>query len=410
VILGILVVVLTVGIAIALTRPWWHLALARRMSQRGANVAAYRTRLAEIDAEVAAGSLQPAAAEAMKLELQRRLVQDAEEAAAPDASVRSGWKLAAATAIFLPLFSGIWYYQAGSWRLQEQIARAPVAPAAADADSEAAQIEGMVQRLAQRLESSPDDAEGWAMLGRSYFVLKRYAESAKAYGRANALMRPQDPDLLISEGGALALAAGSDMSGRPRELFESALKASPDHARALWFSGQAAYQAAEFSLAQELWERLLLQNLPEEFRAEVEAHVHDLSAQTGRPAAVGGPAPQAASGPELRIRVQLSPAVQDKRRADQVLYVFAKAEQGPPMPLAVQKLKPTAWPVELTLDESMSMSPALKLSQFDRWVITARLGSEGSPAAQSGDLQGKVVVARGTSPQNVEVTISEQIP
>jgi cytochrome c-type biogenesis protein CcmH len=409
VILGILVVVLTVGIAIALTRPWWHRALARRMSQRGANVAAYRTRLAEIDAEVAAGSLQPAAAEAMRLELQQRLVQDAEEAAAPDASVRSGWRLAAATAIFLPLFAGIWYYQAGSWRLQEQIARAPVAPAAADADSEAAQIEGMVQRLAQRLESSPDDAEGWAMLGRSYFVLKRYAESAKAYGRANALMRPQDPDLLISEGGAFALAAAGDMSGRPRELFEAALKASPDHARALWFSGQAAYQAAEFSLAQELWERLLRQNLPGELRAEVESHVRDLSAQTGRPAEVAQPAPTA-SGPTLRIRVQLSPAVQDKRRADQVLYVFAKAEQGPPMPLAVQKLKPTAWPVELTLDESMSMSPALKLSQFDRWVVTARLGSEGSPTAQSGDLQGKVVVARGTSPQNVEVTISEQIP
>jgi cytochrome c-type biogenesis protein CcmH len=66
--------------------------------------------------------------------------------------------------------------------------------------------------------------------------------------------------------------------------------------------------------------------------------------------------------------------------------------------------------VEITLDDSMAMAPALKLSQFDRWVVTARLGAEGSPMAQSGDLQGQVVVSRGTSPQNVDVVINEQVP
>jgi cytochrome c-type biogenesis protein CcmH len=404
-ILGILVVILTLAAAAALTRPWWSAALARRMTQTGANVAAYRLRLAEIEQEVRAGSIDRASADAMKAELQHRLLQDAEEGeTVPKAATTSSWKVAAVVGVFLPLFSGIWYFQAGSWRLADQLARAP---ATSSEQIQAAQIEGMVQRLAQRLQQQPDDADGWAMLGRSYFVLKRYPESAQAYGRANALMQPPDPDLLVSEGGALALAADSDLGGRPRELFDQALALSPDHPRALWFAGQAALQAGDPASAQTHWERLLKQELPEELRAEVAAHVHELSARTGRPA-VAAAAP--ATGPSLRVKVALDPAIAAKRKPGQVLYVFAKAERGPPMPLAVQKVQPERWPVELTLDESMSMSPALKLSQFDRWVVTARLGGEGSPTAQSGDLQGRTLVTRGASPQNVEVVISEQVP
>ena len=92
-----------------------------------------------------------------------------------------------------------------------------------------------------------------------------------------------------------------------------------------------------------------------------------------------------------------------------MLYVFAKAPSGPPMPLAVKKLHPEHWPVELTLDDNSAMSPALTMSQFDRWIVTARLGAEGSPMAQSGDLQGQVMVSRGASPQNVELVINEQV-
>jgi cytochrome c-type biogenesis protein CcmH len=267
----------------------------------------------------------------------------------------------------------------------------------------------MVQRLAQRLQAEPNDAEGWAMLGRSHFVLKRYAESAQAYARANALMQPPDPDLLVSEGGALGLAADGNLSGRPRELFDTALKRSPDHLRALWFAGQAAVQAGDYALAQSHWERLLKQELPDDLRAEVEAHVQELSAQTGRKATIASGAPSEKAGPSLRVKVLLDPAMAAKRKSGQVLYVFAKAAQGPPMPLAVQKLQPDTWPVELTLDDSMAMAPAMRLSQFDRWIVTARLGAEGSPLPQPGDLQGQVVVSRGASPQNVEVVISEQV-
>ena len=391
-ILGALIVLITLAAAIALTRPWWSRAFRAGITRERANVVAYRTRVAEIDQEIAAGNLDTEASQSLKLELQQRLLQDAEQQ--PDAIAhRSSPRAAIVIAILLPLFAGVWYYVSGSWRAQEALAQG-AAP-----DPQAAQIEAMVQRLAQRLQQNPDDAEGWAMLGRSYFVLKRYPESAQAYDRANQLKQSSDPDLLVAEGAAIALAADGDLSGKPRELFDIALKLNPDHMRALWFAGQAAAQGGDATVAKEHWQRLLKQELPEDLRATVEQQLQQLGVESA-----------AAPGPTLHVKVDLAPALAAKRKPDQVLYVFAKAAQGPPMPLAVQKLKPTSWPIEITLDDSMAMAPALKLSQFDRWVITARLGAEGSPMAQSGDLQGQVVVSRGTSPQNVDVVINEQVP
>jgi cytochrome c-type biogenesis protein CcmH len=400
--LGVLVVVLTVAVAIALTRPWWSHALAARMSRERANVVAYRTRLAEIEQELAAGNVDAESAQALKLEQQQRLLQDAtQEQVVATGEQRSSMRVALMIGLLLPVFAGVWYYLNGSWRAQEALAQGVTTPP----DPQAAQIEGMVQRLAQKLQQNPDDAEGWAMLGRSYFVLKRYEESAQAYDRANQLKQSSDPDLLVAEGAALALAADGDLSGKPRELFDQALKVNPDHMRALWFAGQSAAQAGDATVAQAHWQRLLKQDLPDELRATVEQQLQQIGGQ----GASARSAPPAAAAPSLHVNVALAPALANKRKPDQVLYVFAKAEQGPPMPLAVQKLKPTSWPVAVTLDDSMAMAPALKLSGFDRWIVTARLGAEGSPMAQSGDLQGQVVVSRGASPQNVDVVINQQV-
>src|SRR5438309_231011 len=101
-----------------LTRPWWSRSMTERMSRTGANVAAYRLRLAETEQELRSGNLEAAAAEALKLELQQRLLQDAageesQKAGATAPSSRRG--IAVAIAIFLPAFSGVCYYQGGSW-------------------------------------------------------------------------------------------------------------------------------------------------------------------------------------------------------------------------------------------------------------------------------------------------------
>ena len=77
---------------------------------------------------------------------------------------------------------------------QETVAATAKATQGASPEERRAMIESMVERLASRLEQQPDDAEGWARLGRSYMVLQQPAKARDAYARAVKL-RPDDAAL-----------------------------------------------------------------------------------------------------------------------------------------------------------------------------------------------------------------------
>ncbi len=96
-------------------------------------------------------------------------------------------------------------------------------------------------------------------------------------------------------------------------------------------------------------------------------------------------------------------------RPDDVLFVFARAEQGPPMPLAAMKLRAADLPLDFVLDDSMAMAPGLALSRFPRIVVTARVSRAGTPAPQPGDLQGSSRAVANNA-QGVRVVIDTVIP
>jgi cytochrome c-type biogenesis protein CcmH len=90
----------------------------------------------------------------------------------------------------------------------------------------------------------------------------------------------------------------------------------------------------------------------------------------------------------VRGTVSLSPKLKEKAAPDDTVFVFARAVDGPPMPLAVAKTRVRELPYRFVLDDSMAMTPAMKLSAFPRVVITARVSRSGTAASQPGDLQG----------------------
>jgi cytochrome c-type biogenesis protein CcmH len=112
----------------------------------------------------------------------------------------------------------------------------------------------------------------------------------------------------------------------------------------------------------------------------------------------------------LKLHISLAPEVAAKVPSGAVLFLFAKAESGPPMPLAVQRLPGQALPADLTLDDSMAMAPALRLSAFDRYVVTARLSAAGGAMAQSGDLEGSLHAAKTDSGKPLELRIDHVVP
>jgi cytochrome c-type biogenesis protein CcmH len=294
----------------------------------------------------------------------------------------------------------------------------------AQRDPEAGQqlaVDDMVERLSERLKQQPDDIDGWAMLGRSYFMLKRYAEAAQAYGEANRRASPPDADLMVSEGEALAMARDRDLTGRPRELFEAALGSQPDMGKALWYAGMAAAQAQDFRIARDRWQRLAQQELPPELKQALDQRLAEMTELLGEAptiAAVATPSPPAAEVPgvaagsavKLRVRVALSEELAARMPPGSTLFVFAKAAQGPPMPLAVQRLAGAKLPLEIILDDSMAMMPQMKLSLFDQWVVTARVSASGGVKAESGDWEGSRPVSKVESAQPIDLKIDRIVP
>lgn len=136
-----------------------------------------------------------------------------------------------------------------------------------------AQIEGMVVRLAQRLQTQPDDAAGWRMLAKSYETLERFPQAVAAYQRLLTL-QPPDADLLIDYAVTLGMSQGQTLAGEPEALINQALKLDPRHVQALALSGSAAFEAHDYARAKAQWTKILNQLPPDaEIRASIERNI-----------------------------------------------------------------------------------------------------------------------------------------
>ncbi len=402
---GLAMALLLLLAVVLATRPWWRGQLGDRQNRRAANVAAYRLRVAEIDNEAASGLIPADEAQSLRAELDTRVLDDA-DASEPELTTRSRRSPLAIllVALLLAAFAGSWYGLGGSWRAQARIAAGPPPMPAVDP-----QVAALVDTLAQRLNAKPDDAEGWSMLGRSYTVMERYPEAAQAFAEANRRAPAPRADWLSDEGEALAFASGQDVSGRAAELFEQALKLDPAYSKALWYGGLGSALIGDLDTALARWQRLFEQpDLAPEMRTALGERIGKLKdAIASNAAAVGAPVAGAAgvAAPDgaavapvsLKVRVSLAPALAGKVPAGATLFVFAKAANGPPMPLAVQKLADAKLPLEITLDESMAMAPGMSLSKFDQYLVTARYSAAGSVQAQPGDLEGRIEASRSQS-------------
>jgi cytochrome c-type biogenesis protein CcmH len=401
-----LAAVIVAALALAgVLAPWWWPAYAQRaeLRRRSANVAAYRGRLEELEADVQAGVLAPDAVEATQKELAARLIDDTAAPAPVELERRPATALLALSAAGLLVFAGLWYGLAGTWRTQQLVELAKSNPELARAQA----ADRAIERLRERVASHPDDADAWLMLGRSYFGRGNHADAAQALGRASELKAHQDPDLLVEHGEALSFAQNRSLAGAPSERFAQALTIAPEHPRALWFSGIAAFQAGNGAGAIDFWERLLKQPLPDDTRATLEHSVAMLRERAGLPPAAKTKAPAPLA---LRLSVTVAPELAASIGPDDALFVFAQDAAGPPMPLAVQRLSAAQLPAQVTLDDTNSMTPERKLSSVDRWRVVARVSRSGNAVPQPGDLEGSIEVGKADAGKPLQIRIDRRRP
>ena len=360
------------------------------------------------------------------------------------AAVRPSRGLLLGLLVFVLCFSVAGYAWLGN---PSGLAMASVRAAPAQAESATqwpsqADFATLADRLAERLKTSPDDVEGWTMLGRSYSVLERFEQAQQAFQRVLAL-RPQDAqahaDVAEAMAMAMAMANGRKLGGEPERLIAQALLLDPDNAKALGLAGTIAFERGDAALAAQQWERALKATQPNsEMASRLREAVDQARKSAGlpvlppasataaatatanvaaatRPAAPAGPAGALSDGARVvpaasvQARITLAPALVARAAPGDTVFIFARSAQGGRAPLAIQRRQVQDLPIDITLDDSMAMSPAMRLSTVSQVVIGARISKSGNAMPQPGDLQGlSPVVAVGS--RGLQLQINEVLP
>jgi cytochrome c-type biogenesis protein CcmH len=373
-----------------------------RESRDAVNAAVYRDQLRELEADLQAGTLAPDQHEKARQEIQARLAADLGKSEAPAEARRGGRGAAIALGIAVPACALAVYLSVGNPGMLAPQAEEGAGPHGMSAQ----QFEGLVERLAARMKDNPEDAEGWAMLGRSYAVMGRFGESSAAYANAAARL-PKDAQLLADYADSLAMAQGRTLQGEPEKILKRALAADPNNVKALVLAGTAAFDRNDRAGAVRYWQRALAV-LPAE--SEMAQRVRASIAEAGGSAAgtqVAKPA-QAQGSARVSGVVKLDPKLAGKVAPDDTVFIFARAAEGPRMPLAILRRQGRDLPVQFTLDDSMAMAPEMRLSAFPRVVIGARVSKTANATASPGDLQGQSQAVQ-VGAADVAVTIDSEM-
>lgn len=380
-------VLLLVTLALLL-RPWWLKSRASAATSRQKlNIAIYRDQFEELERDRAVGIIAAVDYETARQEIQRRLLEDGKSGneVGDDATANLGSRgTLVLIALSVPLLAGGLY----AWLGTPAALNPPVAQHEVTAD----EVDRMVATLAARLEKEPDKLEGWVMLARSYKVLGRFDEAARAYGRAGSFI-DQQPDLLADYADVL-VAAKRAFTPESRTLLDRALKLDPNHGHALWLAGTDAFDAGKFDRAIVLWERVQGQFPPgSEEALSIEGSIAEARAKGGKgvKAAAKEPAKVAAvKGGSVTGTVELAAALKEKVGAGDTVMVVARVAGGPRMPVAVQRAKVSDLPLKFTLDDSLAMSPDMKISSAATVEVEARVSKSGQALPQKGDLYSAV--------------------
>lgn len=403
-----------------LLRPFFIDVKKDEIERSALNVNITKERLAELETELEHDTISQSEYEQTREELEQALLYDVEQETTNIKKVNSESynRFTRFVLIFsVPVFAIGLYAFLGQPDLIEggkkQTATAPAGHASSNGAGKLATVEQMIDKLAAKLKENPDNAEGWFMLGRSYMSLKRYKEAAQALEKTNQLV-PNNPTVMLQYADALTMSRGGQISGKPFELIKKAVEIKPDDPTGLWLLGMGYDEQGEYQKAISYWNLLLPLLKDDKSINEVNSLIQQAKSKSGidvvKESESAKTAAEKKSTTSLKVNVSIDKKLLKNVSGDDTVFIFAKAINGPPMPLAVVRKQVKDLPLEVVLDDSMAMVPSMKLSSFDQVQISARVSKSGQPRAQSGDIQSEAQIVKSNKKETISLTISSVVP
>ena len=423
-----MIVMLLLAIAIVVY-PLLRVRGGKALAYKDSNLKLNEEKLKELDLDLKEGRIDQDFYKQAREELDRELLIDIPAENQQNASLQyTGAEkrhpaLAVMVAIFIPLMAMLLYLDLGMHSASDENFVAEQQPQSTEQQPS---IEEMTKRLEQKIEAEGGSVEEWAMLGRSRKYMGNYDLASKAF--AVALEKDtQNAQLMLERAEVMALANDRVFNDEAKAIVRKAYALEPDNANTQWFAGVVEYQSENYRNAIDILAKLvpvarddkdvlnsiigIIAKSREQLIAAGE-EVAELDELLGVNSTVDAaqPAKQAVSMTTLNLRVDVSDEIRAKFAEGDTVFIYAKAKQGPRMPLAAQRVSVSQLPAEIVLDDSMAMVEGMNLSSFDQLVVSARVSKSGTAIAQSGDYIGQVDVADKSSQEALLIMIDTLVP
>lgn len=387
---------------------------------REQNISIAKERMSELKKELEAGTLTQETYEETLEELEKGLLIDVADVdgTATIATAPAAKMTIIALVVLVPLLSFGLYELLGSPQYLDvagpgnhaSMSSTTSVPSSA---KELPSMEEMIVGLKQKIAENPDDPNAWYLLGRLYAATEQFPLSVEAYEKL-VVVSDRQATALVVLADSLAMTQGGKLAGRPISLVKEALEKEPAHTTALWMAGQAAADQKQYLEAIDYWQRAA-QGLQEdkEMLAELHTMIDEatvLAKGAGMEVAEVSLPEASSAGDSMSIEVTIDPSLLELIGETDVLFIFARAVSGPPMPLAAIKRQARELPVSVVLDDSSLLRPGTSLSQFQQLKLGARVSRSGQPVAQSGDLQSTVEVVEVASKEAILLHIDQRVP
>lgn len=409
--------VLALLVAVYLVLPFIRYHEKSETSLLELNRQVFRERLAELEKDEAEGRLDAAGVAELKTELQRSLLSLEVAPQSESAKKRIPRWLLVLVLMSLPVFAlAIYKYAVASaelpewWELRTEMGptvdRLMKGDIPGENESNNHTIADFIRVLQDRLQRNPDNAEGWFMLGMSYVQLNLPQPARVAFEHAWR----QEPDKVpfqISYAQARIHENEGRLDRTSHEILLDVLTKAPTHEGALLLLGLSAYRSGDYAISVSALEKLQSLRLA---RGQVSGNLTQVDeALTAAREALqrADHDNEAQSDVLISARVRVDRGLLNQYSPNDTVYVFARALQGPPMPLAVVKRKAGELPFTVDLSDANGVMPTLKLSQVGEVAVSARISRHGGPEARTGDFEAVAVPVRlGGKQQNVELIIN----
>jgi len=274
-------------------------------------------------------------------------------------------------------------------------------------------MNSMIAQLEKKMAQEPHDIEGWVMLARAYKVMGRWDDAERAFTHAAPVVEKNAT--LLAEFADVLLQKTDSFAGRPHELIVQALRLEPDNGKALLLAGAEAFAGKGYAVAAGHWERLLKQSDPASDEARMVASGIARAREMGGMKVGADDTAPVAKATDTTIasavsgRVELSSTLRAQTTPEETVFIFARAVDGPRMPLAIKRVRVADLPFDFNLDDSQAMSPDNKISSAKALRIEVRVSKSGQAMPASGDLTGSsAAVKPGT--KGIHVVIDQRLP